>query len=80
MSKGHTTEECTVAYTIISASEGVRPWPKTTDFGIRSVFSSFRTDKQAIASVGKLLEKAIHFITYKQKLYKYKVKLNFQKE
>lgn len=43
----HTTEECIAENTIISASEGLNPFPKSTDAVINSSFNCLRTPKHA---------------------------------
>ena len=57
----HTTEECIAENTITSASEGVKPFPKSTDIVARSSFNPLRPSKHEPGSVGKLSANAIHF-------------------
>lgn len=41
----HTTDECITEKTIISASEGVNPLPKSTEFRAKSLFNPLRASK-----------------------------------
>lgn len=64
----HTTDECITEKTIISASEGVNPLPKSTEFRAKSLFNPLRASKHVEESIGKISAKLIHFITYNQQL------------
>ena len=64
----HTTDECITEKTIISASEGVNPLPKSTEFRAKSLFNPLRASKHVGESIGKISAKLIHFITYNQQL------------
>lgn len=59
----HTTKECMLENTITSTSDGLNPFPESTDFGAKSSFNSLRMSTDALEFEGSA--NVIHLATYK---------------